>query len=169
MHSLVRALLDAGADPNAQIQEAYRLGPDGSPFEMARITPFFLAAVSADVELMRLLERYEADPTIQAGGGSYPLMAAARAACTGSCAFQGRNKTSNAEDTVKAVVEIGAAVNTKNNYGETPWSMDSVISQVLRYTGLYGVHKSTAAMLEGYGAMKVTRDEMDQDAPPPVQ
>ena len=205
MLKLARALLEAGADPNAQIRKNQRLGPDGSPFEMAGATPFLLAAVSADAVLMHLLEEFEADIALNGAGGITPLMAAARAACTGSCAFQGGNKANKADiehslKAVKAAVELGVDVNArseegqtamhmaaftgadvvvqyladhgadvdvKDDYGETPWSMASGISPVLRYRGLYGTHDSTAALLVKLGAATTSREEMDEDAPPP--
>jgi ankyrin repeat protein len=205
MQRLARALLEAGADPNVQIKKNQRLGPDGSPFEMEGATPFLLAAVSGDAALMHLLEEYEADVSINGAGGITPLMAAARAACTGSCAFLGGNRANLADielsyQAVKAAVEMGvninarsdegqtamhmaaftgadmvvqyladqgADVNVKDNYGETPWSMASGISPVLRYRGLYGTHASTAELLVRLGAVTTSRDAMDTDAPPP--
>ncbi len=205
MHNLARALLESGTDPNVQIQNSRRLGPDGSPFNMADATPFLLAAISADVPLMHLFRAHDADQNIVARGGTTSLMAAARAACTGACAFKGGNEANDADielsfQAVQAVLEMGIDVNAKNedgqtaihmaaftgadpvvqyladhgadvnvidNYGETPWSMASGISPVLRYRGLYGKHDSTAAMLIRLGATTSTRDEMDPNAPPP--
>jgi len=205
MRRLAAALLKSGADPNAQIMRSHRLGPDGSPFNMEGATPYLLAAVSADVELMQLFKTHGADQNIVAKGGTTSLMAAARAACTGACAFKGGNEA-NDEDierayrAVRAVIEMGIDVNAKNedgqtamhmaaftgadpvvrylaengaeinvadNYGETPWSMASGISPVLRYRGLYGYHQSTAALLEQLGAKTTSRDAMDPNAPPP--
>jgi ankyrin repeat protein len=51
MRELARALLESGADIDAQITKSRRLGPDGSPFDMEGATPFLLAAISADVEM----------------------------------------------------------------------------------------------------------------------
>jgi ankyrin repeat protein len=128
MLNLARALLQAGADPNAQIIKNKRLGPDGSPFEMEGATPFLLAAISADSTLMQILEEFEADPGINGAGGITPLMAAARAACTGSCAFQGGNKANRADielslQAVRAAVEMGVDVNAKNTEGQTAMHM----------------------------------------------
>jgi len=205
MHQLASALLESGADVDAQITKSHRLGPDGSPFDMEGATAFLLAAISADVELMQLFEAHDADQNIIAKGGTTSLMAAARAACTGACAFKGGNEA-NDEDiarafkAVKAVIKMGIDVNAKNedgqtamhmaaftgadpvvrylaengaeinvadNYGETPWSMASGISPVLRYRGLYGYHQTTAALLEQLGADTTSRDAMDPNAPPP--
>lgn len=205
MRRLATALLAAGADPDAQIQRSQRLGPDGSPFDMEGATPFLLAAISADVGLMQLFRDNGASPGLAAKGGTTALMAAARAACTGACAFKGGNEANDADierayRAVRVVVEMGIDVNAKNedgqtaihmaaftgadpvveylaengadvnvtdNYGETPWSMASGISPVLRYRGLYGNHQSTAALLERLGATTTSRDVMDPNAPPP--
>ncbi len=205
MQGLTKSLLEAGADPNAQIQKSHRLGPDGSAFEMTYATPLMLAALSSDVELMNLLAEYEANPSLVAKGGITPLIAAAQAACTGSCTFQGGNQSDSersrlALEAVKTAVEMGvdvnartekgqtamhmaafigadeivqylydqgAEVNVSDNYGETPWSMASGISPVIRYQGLYGNHESTAALLRKLGAKVVTRDQMDDRSPPP--
>jgi len=128
MLKLARALLESGADPNARIKKSQRLGPDGSPFEMAGATPLLLAAISADVNLMKLMEDFEADPELTGEGEITPLMAAARAACTGSCAFAGGNVASEEEilislDAVKAAVEMGVDINARNSEGQTAMHM----------------------------------------------
>jgi ankyrin repeat protein len=64
---LLEALLKAGADPNVRARShiwyaAYNTGRMGVDF--AGATPFWRAAYSLDVDAMRLLVRYGADPTI---------------------------------------------------------------------------------------------------------
>lgn len=129
LYKLARALLEAGADPNMQIKKSKRLGPDGSPFDMVGATPFLLSSVSADINMMELLKSYEADQGIVAKGGINSLMAAARAACTGACAFKGGGNQARDEDielayqAVKTVVEMGIDVDAKNEEGQTAMHM----------------------------------------------
>lgn len=203
MHKLTRALLQAGADPNMQIAKNNMLGPDVGPLKMTKATPFMLAAFSVDVELMHLLADYEADPGLNSDGGITPLMAAARVACIGPCAYKNANvpdKESiiNSFHAVKAALELGVDVNATNKdgqtamhmaaftgadevvqyladkgasvtvadkFGETPWTMASGLSPVLRRRGLYGRHDSTVDLLEGLGAIPTSIEEMDAKTP----
>ncbi len=72
---LIEALLEAGADPNARLAAhlwyaAYNAGRMG--VEFAGATPFWRAAYALDVEAMRLLVRWGADPdiaTLKLAGG----------------------------------------------------------------------------------------------------
>jgi ankyrin repeat protein len=64
---LLEALLKAGADPNARVRThiwyaAYNTGRMGVDF--AGATPFWRAAYALDVQAMKLLVRYGADPNI---------------------------------------------------------------------------------------------------------
>ena len=124
MPELAQALLVHGADPNARITNWDQRGPDGVPFNMVDATPFFLAAVSADASLMRILAEGRADPKLAAVGMTTPLMAAARGACTGSCAFRGGNVSNTEEakralEAVKVAVALGSDVNAANEDGQT--------------------------------------------------
>ena len=129
MPELAAALLKRGANPNARITANDVRGPDGTPFEMRGATPYFLAAVSGDAALMRLLGRHGADARLGADGGATPLMAAARSACTGSCEFQGANLEANpvaaaaALEAVKAALDLGADIDAVNEDGQTAMHM----------------------------------------------
>ncbi len=64
---LMRALLDKGADPNARLEKkiwfsAYNF--DQSGIDETGASPFWRAAYGSDVEAMRLLKSYGADPTV---------------------------------------------------------------------------------------------------------
>ena len=203
MHNLTRALLRAGADPNIQIAKNNMLGPHAGPFRMVDATPIMLAVFSADVQLMRLLADYEADPGLNTAEGYTPLMAAARVACIGPCAYKNNNipdKESlyKSYQAAKAALELGVDINASNKdgqtamhlaaftggdaiiqlladkgarvtvadkFGETPWSMASGLSPVLRRRGLYGRHDSTVELLEKLGATAINIEEMDGQAP----
>jgi len=126
MPRLARALLETGTDPNVRIAKSFYIGPAirdacESVSDMVGATPFMLAAISADVSLLRLLEVYEADPEIGTSDGTTPLMVAARASCIGS--NQQHNlanaKLESSLDAVKAIVEMGVDINTTNKNGDT--------------------------------------------------
>lgn len=130
MTRLAQALLEKGTDPNVRIAKSYLVGPAirdacETAGDMVGATPFLLAAISADVAMLRLLESHEADPTIGTSDGTTPLMVASRAACNGP------NQMHNQADArleaslaaVKAIVAMGADVNTANESGETAMHM----------------------------------------------
>lgn len=123
---LVKALLESGANVNAQITSDQILGPEEYAFTMTGATPFLLAAASADVPIMRLLHDFGADLQLNTDEGITPLIAAAQYACTGTCAFQGQGKNiSNNKDielalqAVKALVEMGVELNATDKSGRT--------------------------------------------------
>ena len=124
LRDLVKALLAHGANPNPRIKKRFQYGPDGVPFSMVDATPFLLAAVSTDVELMRILAAGGADTRLANTDNTTPLMAAAGAACTGACSFQGANRKDEEEqkramEAVRAVVELGADADAVNEEGQT--------------------------------------------------
>ncbi len=123
---LARALLETGADPNARITKSYRIGPAirsscESVEVMVGATPFMLAAISADVGLMRLLHRFGADPGIGTEDGTTPLMGAARAACVGADDDDNltARKKQRSLEAVQAIVAMGVDVNAASEKGDT--------------------------------------------------
>jgi uncharacterized protein len=113
---VIKLLLDRGVDVNARMTRQFPgiQGPLDMP--LAGATPFFVAAKSADVEVMRLLLKYGADPLLGTQGKATPLMAAA-----GVGFRQGASLRTEPEalEAVKLAFELGGDVNAANAIGFT--------------------------------------------------
>ena len=118
---LVKALLAHGANPNARLKKTrsgFGIGGNnvfggGSNVGAA---PFWLAALSADVDVMRLLAANGADPLMAADDKTTPLMVAAGLAKAVEFTLVPENRHLEA---VKLCLELGADVNAANNAGNT--------------------------------------------------
>jgi uncharacterized protein len=112
---LIKRLLDKGADANQRTDTTPVHGLmqfDGSWVNFDGQTPFIRAALSGDIEVMRLLLAHGADPNISTTQGSTALMAAA-----GVNWMPGQTVTRSEADYVEAVklcLERGADVNATN-------------------------------------------------------
>ncbi len=114
---LLAALAAHGADPNAPATRRIRLAQAVSPlFDTVGSTPFMLAAVAADVPVMRLLLAHGADPYVTTPVGSTALMAAAGAA---TYAWQSPGSEEEALEAVRLVLEAGVDVNEADEAGNT--------------------------------------------------
>jgi ankyrin repeat protein len=115
---VIKSLLAHGADVNGRNTD---MEPRWSGARYRRrlvgATAFLFAAKAADVEVMRLLLKHGADPTIKTGVNITPLMAAAGIAWASN-----QDPATEAEllEAVKLLVEeLGADVNAVNDVGET--------------------------------------------------
>jgi len=123
--ALIRALLAHGADPNARLAKAPpRAGYTQLPVEHRVMgvnpypgaTPFLLAAMAADVEVMRVLAENGADPRLASTDGTTPLMVAAG---LGRYLAESRVTEDRALATVKLALELGGEINAVNDSGST--------------------------------------------------
>ena len=75
---LTKTLLHHGADPNARLsgKPPFRGGANRSWLSEPGATPFYRAAASGDITVMRLLLSYGADPYIATTDNTTPLMVA---------------------------------------------------------------------------------------------
>jgi len=107
-------LVENGADPNARLKR----GASGrGVLGRAGATPFLLAAMTADVPLMRMLVRHRADPLLPNADRCTPLMAAAG---VGSLAPGEEAGTEDeAIEAVRLALELGCDVNAVDDNGET--------------------------------------------------
>jgi ankyrin repeat protein len=115
----VKLLLARGANPNARAEGNPRVG--GGRARGGRLaggTPFLMAAVVADVEMMRLLLQHGADPLLSTTQKMTALMAAAGLVAT---AEPGNSSVpeSRALEAVKLCVELGIDVNAINGDNES--------------------------------------------------
>jgi ankyrin repeat protein len=115
---LIKKLLDAGADPNALVNNTPRARMRAGSPRIVFATALMRAAFSGDLELSRLLLSYGADPKVISSDGETMVSAAA-----GLGFIQGYSKGRTAAerlDVVKLFVELGADVNQADDYGITP-------------------------------------------------
>jgi uncharacterized protein len=116
--ALVKELLDHGADPNIKIKEELwwtgfgSNGGVGSGINEVGATPFWRAAQSSDVDVMRLLVARGADPIIPNAHGITPLSVAA------GMGWQGNVNVNSPVGWMPAirylVEELGTDVNLRN-------------------------------------------------------
>ena len=133
MHTLARALLIHGADPNAKLTRSMPvfsrviLIDNGLAVSKLGATPFFLAAGYNDLEMMDLLLKGGADPFINSDDGTTPLMVAA-----GADFVEGQDKYNRrwfednivglqeaALPAVEKCLELGIDINARNQHHQT--------------------------------------------------
>lgn len=115
---LIRKLLDAGANPNALVNNTPRARMrEGSP-RIVFATALMRAAFAGDLELVKLLLERGADPKVISRDGENMLSAAA-----GLAFIHGYHRGKSPEErlqVVKLFVELGNDVNWPDDYGITP-------------------------------------------------
>ena len=116
---LVRALIAHGADPNARVDKTPRSIGYGDGRDADGATPFYLAAMAADLDIMRLLVSTGADPALASTRHMTPLMVAAGVGRRLSLA-EGSVTAERALAATELVWELGGAdINAVNDAGDT--------------------------------------------------
>ena len=112
---MVKKLVAKGADINMRMTRKVGLGL--TSLNTMGATPFFLAAKTADAELIRLLASLGADTKIMNADNSTALMAAAGLGTRSP----GEDAGTEPEviEALQALIELGADVNSVDNHGET--------------------------------------------------
>ena len=112
---LVRKLVARGANINARMTRRVSVG--ATSLNTLGATPFFLAARTADAELMRTLAALGADPLLPNADNSTPLMAAAGLGTRSPGEDAGTE--SEVVEALQAALDLGADLNAVDNNGET--------------------------------------------------
>jgi ankyrin repeat protein len=122
--TLMKLLLEAGANPNARLTKAPRFANLNDDHEidiatdLGGATPFMIAAKGADVEAMRLLITHGADPKLNTVENGTPLMMA-----TGIGYCEDHDQGVRTEDEVleaaKLLIDLGVDVNATSLHGQT--------------------------------------------------
>src|SRR6516164_7887798 len=125
---LIKKLLDAGANPNALVNNTPRARMrEGSP-RIVFATALMRAAFSGDLELTRLLLAHGADPHIMSKDREMPLMAPPG---TGFITRYNRGRPASERlEVIKLLVGLGADVNAGDNYGITPLMVAANMGEV---------------------------------------
>jgi len=111
----VKKLAEKGANLNARMTRKINLGLTSLNTNGA--TPFFLAARTADAELMRLLASLGADPLLPNVDNATPLMAAAGLGTRSPGEDAGTE--SEVLEALQVALDLGADINAVDNNGET--------------------------------------------------
>jgi ankyrin repeat protein len=115
---LINALLKKGADPNLRTDTVPVHGLmqfDASWVNFDGQTPFIRAALSGDIEVMRLLLEHGADPNIATAQGSTALMAAAGINWIPAQTYS--HSEADFVEAVKLCLDRGGSVNATNSLG----------------------------------------------------
>jgi ankyrin repeat protein len=112
---LVKKLAAHGANLNARMTK--RVNLNNTRLNEVGATPFLLAALTADAELMRTLVALGADPSVTNVENSTPLMVAAGLATRSPGEDAGTER--EVLEAVQAALDLGADVNAVDNNGET--------------------------------------------------
>lgn len=113
--AIVRKLAAHGANLNFRVTKRPNAGT--TLLNLMGASPFFLAARTADVELMRLLVELGADPLLPNEDDTIPLMAAAGVGTF----YPGEDPGTESEvlEAVKVALELGGDLNAVDKNGET--------------------------------------------------
>jgi ankyrin repeat protein len=112
---LVKRLAAHGANLNARMTKKVNL--NNTRANEVGATPFFLAALTADAELMKALAALGADPRLTNVDNSTPLMAAAGLATRSPGEDAGTEE--EVLQAVQVALDLGADINAVDNNGET--------------------------------------------------
>jgi len=112
---LVKKLVAKGADPNARMTKKVNL--NNTRLNELGATPFMLASLTADAELMRTLAALGANPLLTNAENSTPLMAAAGLA-TRSPGEDAGTET-EVVDALQVALDLGNDINAVDKNGET--------------------------------------------------
>jgi ankyrin repeat protein len=115
---LIKKLLEAGADPNALVNNTPRARMRAGSPRIVFATALMRAAFSGDLDLVKLLLAKGADPAVVSKDNETVLEAAAALGF-----IQGYSKGRSAAerlDVIKLLVDLGADVNAADDYGITP-------------------------------------------------
>jgi ankyrin repeat protein len=171
---LMKALLDKGANVNAQVGEKLwfrSFTNDYTWVDPAGATAFWRAAQSSDTAAMKLLVQYKADPKLANKSGETPLHAAAG---IGWAANWSVNAPMPLVDAVAYCVELGNDVNAADNRGYAALhgaaylgdmkskAGDSVADLANGPTRFGQPHPTTVALLEKLGSLNSHNCRSDQ-------
>ena len=115
---LIEKLLEAGADPNAIINNTPRARNRGASPRIVFASALMRAVFSGDLEVTRLLLDHGADPHVKSSDRESMLQAAAGLALIPG--YQLERPLDERMEIVKLLVELGEDVNWADSYGITP-------------------------------------------------
>ena len=147
---LIKALLAHGADVNARLAKVPpQSGRGGTGATVVRgATPFYLAALAGDAEVMRLLLANGAEPEAILDSGTTPLMAASG---INYSAWTSRIETSSYLEAAKLLIGLGTDIHAVNDQGWTAL-----------HAAVFGRHQPVVEYLLEQGANMNARTKLGQ-------